>query len=270
MSAILRSIGDGWTFAWKQPALLRAGVWLILLPMAVSRVLDVPLPTDRPEYAAVVVVVQLGIAVLLTWGTACVLTIGRRLLQAKSGRMRTSFTAVRTQARGIIVSLLLTDILRGCIALFLGLPLVVFLLLTETVAHERNATVLGLIEQYPWLPLCMIPFTLLPILYLIQTSLAAMVVAYEKTAFRPALARSRALIRGHLWYMVGVLVVIGLLWVPGIVLDAVITSSSLPYAVTVSAVLTATLNTIALVLSLLSLTLHYKKLGGGAKPLPSA
>lgn len=263
MTPVLRFIGAGWTFFWRQPALARAAFLLVFLPMTASYYLSVPFEGLGAENVAVLSVLHLGLIVLLMWGIACVLTVGKRLLQSKSGRTRTSFKAVQAQARGLIIPLLLTDILRFCLAVLWGLPLALGAIVAAMMAHERNLTLLDYAFLYPWLPVLGILLAIPPALYLVQTVLAPFVVAYEKLAFRPALLRSRQLVRGRLPYTVFVSVALLLLWAPGTVASELLHRfAGEDVAFFVEPPVAALLDSTALVLWLLAMTQYFKALGG--------
>lgn len=271
MTPVLRFVGVGWTFFWRQPALVRASLLLVFLPLLASYALSAPADGQRPESMAVLVVLHLTAIILLVWGIACVLTVGKRLLQAKSGRTRTSFRAVQSQARGLIVPLLLTDILRACIAFLWGLPLLAFVLgfVVYTDDLFSGMTAMQAANEYPWLWLVGVAaaaLSLLPAVYLLQTVLAPFVVAYEKLAFRPALARSKQLTRGRLPYTLVVSVLLLFLWLPGALAATVIGATlHADVAVLIDAPLTAFLDAFSLVLWLLAMTQYFKALGGKAK-----
>lgn len=267
MTPALRFVGASWTFFRRQPALRSAAFVLVFLPLAAMNVLDVAMETDRPEQVAVTVVLYLGAAVLATWGSACVLTVGRRLLQAKAGRLRTSFKAVRGQAKGLIVPIILTEILRGCIAALLCLPaaaLAVYALSTLDVAAIMREP---FADQRPFFyvsGVCVL--LLLPLVYQMLTSLAPLVVAYEKIAFRQALRRSIQLTRRHIGRTLVVTAVLGLFWIPGIAADLLLSRYANPtVALVATPVVSAAFDALAAVTWLLSLTQFYKALGGKTK-----
>ncbi len=265
MTPVFRFVAGAWTFFWRQPALLRSTFLLVFLPMTAMGYLDVP-ATDEPQQIAVLVVLHVAAAVLLTWGMACTLVVGRRILQAKAGRLRTSFNAVQGQARGLIVPLLLTDILRGCITALWGLPFFVMVIIAVTLADERHLSGMQLLQTWPWLIPLGILLVLPAIHYALRTVLAPLVVVYEKLSFRPALARSGALTKGRLGRTLLVVIVLCILWIPGIAAEELLVRFA-PAEVSTLAIppVTAFFDTFALVLWLLAMTQFYKALGGKAK-----
>lgn len=268
MTPALRFAATSWTFLWRQPALLRAAALLVLLPMLVVDVLVTIRIEDTPaEEAAVVVVLLLAVFALLAWGTACTLVVGKRLLQAKAGRTRTSFNAVQTQARGFIAPLLLTGILRYCIALFWSLPAVGLGLfaMTELQITYLTSDPFEEARAYQYLAgMCLL--LLLPLAYLALTVLAPQAVVYEKLSPRQALIRSRKLLWPRAARSLAVIIVLALLWVPSLAVEFLIATYVDPAIATFAApVAIALLDTVALVLWTLSLTQYYKALGGKAK-----
>ncbi len=266
MSPILRFIAGGWTFFWRQPALQRSTALLVFLPLVAIYELDPPSGLRSPEQTAVLVVLNIAAFVFLTWGIACTLTVGKRLLQAKAGRLRTSFKAVQGQARGLVVPLLLTDILRLCIAVFWGLPLVGLLFVALWLADENNLSRESFDAWYPWVWPVGFVLALLPLGYLLLTSLAPLAVAYEKLSPRQALARSRQLTWSRFGRTLAIVIVLLLLWTPGLLVETAfgiyIDENIARYAMPV---VTAFFDTFALTLWLLTMTQYYKALGGATK-----
>lgn len=265
--AILRFIGTAWSFFWRQSALRPAAFLLVFLPMVGIRYLDLPSGVATPQQAAILVVLTIAGLVLLTWGVACTLTVGKRLLQAKAGRTRTSFKAVRSHAKGLIVPLILTDILRACIAILWSIPagaLAIYAMTTidlEALIQEPFA------DQQPFFYLsgvCLL--LLLPAWYLVRTTLAPFVVAYEKTAFREALNRSKQLTGTHMARTLLVTAALGLFWVPGTLIDLLLDRAIDPTAALIAGPIAASaFDTVAWMAWLLGLTQFYKALGGKAK-----
>ena len=259
-----RLIGDAWSFFRRQPALQRSTVALVFLPLLAMSYLDATVGIERPEHAAVLVVLYLASYAALTWGTACTLVAGRRLLQAKAGRHRTSFKAVRSQATGLIVALILTDILRGCIALLWSLPAAGLAFAALSSTNFEALLLEPFADSRPFLYLsgtCLL--LILPLLYLLFTTLAPQVVAYEKIAFRQALRRSMYLTKKRIGSTLVVTTVLSVLWLPGIVSSSAIAYYANPTIASVaSPIVSAVFDTVAMTTWLLALTLFYKALGG--------
>lgn len=123
---------------------------------------------DRPEILLLLILCQLILGLILLWGMACVLSIGKRVLQAKSGRTRTSFKTVRSQAAGTFIPLLLTSVLRSIITVLWGILLIV-----------------------PG------------IVYFFRTAFYPVIVACEGVSYRPALKQCLELSRGKFWSIAG-------------------------------------------------------------------
>lgn len=267
MTPAFRFVGSSWTFFWRQPALRTATMTLVFPPLLAMSYLDTDAAVGSAEQAAVLFVLYVGATVVLTWGTACVLTVGKRLLQAKAGRLRTSFKAVRGHAAGLIVPIILTEILRGCITLLWGLPAVALTIYAMSTIDVPLLLEAPFADQRPFFYLsgvCVL--LLLPAVYQILTSLASIVVAYEKIAFRQALRRSIQLTWPRLGRTLVVTAILGLFWVPGIVVNVFLAQyAETGAAIVLAPVLSAAFDTVAVVLWLLSLTQFYKALGGKAK-----
>lgn len=111
--------------------MLQSAFWFLFFPtLAANLLTDYQLSHEdylghRPEMLLLLVLCQLLLGFVLLYGTACILNIGKRLLQAKSGRTRTSFKTVSAQARATFFPLLLTSILRSILVILWGLLLIV-------------------------------------------------------------------------------------------------------------------------------------------------
>lgn len=240
---------------------------LVFAPLVAMGFLNELVDVGDPERAAMLVVPYLAAIATLTWGVACTLVVGKRLLQAKSGRLRTSLKAVAGQARGLVAALLLTDILRGCIAMLWTLPAVGLAIVAMTTLDLRTIVASAIETGRPFLYLSGICLLLiLPLLYLLRTTFAPLSIAYEKTAFRDALKRSKELTKGRIGGTLALTTVLGLFWLPGMAVDVLLTSYGDP-TVAFFAVppLSALFDTLALTTWLLSLTQYYKALGGTTK-----
>lgn len=267
MTPVLRFIGTAWTFFWRQPALQRSALLLVFLPLAAIRFLDLPAGIATPEQAAVLVVLTIAGLVFLTWGLACTLIVGKRLLQAKAGRLRTSFKAVRGHAKGLIIPLILTDILRGCIAVLWGIPALALTIVALTTLDLEAIAAAPLTDPAPfWYLSGVCLLLLLPVWYMLRTALSSFVVAYEKTAFREALARSAQLTKPHMGRTLLVTAILGLFWIPGTLIDLFLPSYvDANVAMVAGPIAASAFDTVAWMAWLLGLTQFYKALGGKAK-----
>lgn len=119
---------------------------------------------NLPPITVFSIILMLIFALLIIWGSACILVIGKRLLTSRAGRNRTSFRAVARQARRYILPLFLTGILRTCFTILWGL-------------------------------LFIIP----GIIYAVRTTFYAIVVVCEGPSYRQALKHSKEVSFGHTW-----------------------------------------------------------------------
>lgn len=142
----------------------------------------------------------IAMQLVLTWGSACILVIGKRQIQNKAGRTRTSFAAVRTEAKPLIVPLFFTAILQGIMILYHAL---LFLIPVLVVALSSDDT-------DPWSLLILSPLLLPAFVYAIRTMFHDIVIATEGIAYRASLRRSKELITGKFWYTLWALMVFGL------------------------------------------------------------
>ncbi len=206
--------------------------WFLFLPALVTGLLtdmelrSETLLTERPELRILVGLGYLVASLVVVWGVVCILSIGKRLLQAKSGRARSSFKAVRIQARTYFIPYLLTSILRGVI------------------------TVL-------WTLLLIIP----GIIYMVRTVFYPVIVVCEGTAYRPALKQSMEIVRGQFWSVLLSVLCLGLLTiVPAQLLSgvfALIAKDAPPQIILAADVATAIIASFALVIYTLSLIQVY-------------
>lgn len=249
MPNLFTLIGNAWRFYRKQPALNGVLFWLMFLPITAVNVLTqmlTPPPTGvtvpgsysgmvAPSASAMLLFLPLLLVFTLAvvWGSACVLLVGKRLIQSKAGRARTSFAAVRSDAMAYVMPLFLTGILRACFTIFwcwaLSIPYVIILILAcraagisdiETLRATYSPVTLGVGFALGYIALML---SLLPgIIYSIRTVFYEIVVVAEDKAYRPALGRSKQIVRGHTWriffYMLGLSVV---LYLPAIIATAI-------------------------------------------------
>lgn len=167
--SVLTLIGEAWSFIRRQPVLLPVLLWLIVLPSTLINVLallsgDIPFFPDSMNVTVLVLLAEFMLAIVMLWGTASAVIVGKRLVQAKAGRSRSSFSVVRHQGAHFILPLVFTGVLRGCITILLALLLV-------------------------------IP----GVIYAVRTSFYTFTVVLEDLSFRDALRRSSAIVRGKTW-----------------------------------------------------------------------
>ncbi|MDD5623355.1 MAG: hypothetical protein PHI23_01440 [Candidatus Peribacteraceae bacterium] len=238
--SVFSLIGQSWEFLRKQPALGSVLLWLIILPMAVLAAFTTLL-TPREErlmtsFLGIVplsapvnflfLVLQIVLVLIVTWGIACVILVGKRLIASRAGRARTSFRTVRSKGATYIVPLFLTSILRDCFAFF-------------------------------WAILFVIP----GIVYSLRTAFYPVIIIAEGRSYRAALRRSRQVAMGRTWTVLRKLLGLALLlFVPPTLLllplRELAASADLPLLILLD-VLEAGLNGLATVLFTLSLVLLY-------------
>lgn len=232
MPNLFSVFGQSWDFCRKQSALMQAAFWLLFLPALVGQFLtdyqiaNKTMLGNRPEISLLLVLCQIVIALLTLWGTACVLSVGKRLLQTKAGRAKTSFAIVRSQGAAVFVPLLLTGILR---------------------------TIFGFL----WTLLLIIP----GIIYMIRTAFYPIIVVCEGVAYRPALKQCLELSKGRFWQIAGTIVGLGVLTlVPAQLISAILLmmADGLPVGAIAAADTAASLVfTIALVVYEIGLVIAY-------------
>lgn len=139
MSSPFAIISTAWGFYRKHPMLNEIAFWLFFLPVGAIDALGGLIGTVEAQEAGMIVngmdvsptdlVIMLPLIVVLVylmiWGQACVLVVAKRMLAGQAGRTRTSFSAVRKQARKFISALFLTELLRSLITTLLLLLLIV-------------------------------------------------------------------------------------------------------------------------------------------------
>lgn len=232
MPNIFSLFGQSWDFCRKQSALLQAAFWLLFLPTLVGQFLadyeiaHKDILGNRPEISLLLVLVQIMFALLTLWGTACVLVVGKRLLQTKAGRSKTSLSIVRSQGAASFVPLLLTGILRSVIGLL-------------------------------WSLLLLIP----GIVYFIRTAFYPIIVVCEGVSYRPALKQCLELSKGRFWQVAGTIIGLALLTlVPAQLISALlmIMADGLPVGALIAADTAASLLfTIAFVVYEIGLVIAY-------------
>lgn len=179
-------------------------------------------------------VIQLALSIVLVWGIACVLVVGKRMIKSKAGRAKTSFAVVRKDGSKYILNLLITGILRDIFTFF-------------------------------WTLLLIIP----GIIYGIRTAFYYVVIVCEDSGYRESLKKSKKVVKGHTW--TALLYLVGLsLWIflPTIIIVGIIGTAIEtfdPRLVTITYVVTSVLMSFAILLFTLSTILLYAEI----KKLPA-
>ena len=232
MPNLFTIIGESWSFWRKQQAAMHVTMLFLFLPMLgmslldataerLEKTMDVP-----PELQIVFALTVILLSLALLWGDACTLSVGKRLLQAKSGRARTSFKTVRSQASGVFLPYLLTYILR-------------------------------LITTLLWSLLLIVP----GIVYAIRTAFFPIIVVCEGEAYRPALRRSMDLVNGQFWQVFWTLLGLSaLILFPAEIIDNIfkeIVKNAPMQVVFAASVAGSIINSVALAIYLFSLIQAY-------------
>jgi uncharacterized membrane protein len=219
----LTLISSSWQFYRKQPALNSVLLWLLIVPGTLQEALTF-IPWERGVLhengldQAAYAITSLALSILSLWGLAAVLLVGKRMIQNRAGRSRTSFRAVRTQSLRYVVPLLLTSILRGFATLYWSLLFIIPAILVMVSSNSCNTIIPASIAllssndsdgiRQSLLSLvvhCRMVFILLPLLlpavvYSVQTTFCSLVVVGENKRYRQALRRSRDVIKGRFWH----------------------------------------------------------------------
>ncbi len=196
-----------WKYFWKHRALQTILVWLFIIPETLQILLsntDAPSPFlltasrewQLAEFLGILASIALSIIVL--WGGACVLLIGKRMIQNKAGRSRTSFRSVRKDALPLIVPLFLTSLLQFCFLFYRSLLYLVpagFVLFFLALGYRAPFLTP---QHLPWILLALTPLLIPSILYYFQTFFSSIVLVSENVRYRKALRRSSELVSGKI------------------------------------------------------------------------
>ena len=171
MPNLFSLIGSAWDFYKSNPVLNIVTFWLLFLPMLLLDILDrFLMETEDMWLLAFVIVIVLSLVIV--WGQACVLTLGKKLLGGKGGSKSVTFAKLRGDASKLIVPLFFTEILFSCITLL-------------------------------WALLLIIP----GIIYGVRAGFYPIVIATEGKAYREALQKSYKVVHGNtwtaFWYLLG-------------------------------------------------------------------
>lgn len=132
-------LGQALSFYKKQPVLNEIAFWLMFLPVATIDALGGLTDTAyaqgfanaqalsgmTPMEIAIAIPIFVVIVYFFILGQACTLMVAKRLVSSPAGRTRTSFKAVRNQAKKYVAALFMTELLRSAITLLFTLLLIV-------------------------------------------------------------------------------------------------------------------------------------------------
>jgi hypothetical protein len=290
-SSVLQILQTSWQFLWNQPVLAWIAFWLYVIPFtlieALRRLMDPsdPLGTtpvrsamqEIDPHSIVFVLLIFGLIFISFWGHTCLLLIGKRLIQQKAGRARTSFRTVRKEALPMVLPLLLTAVLRLCITLEWSLLFIApaFLILIQPTCRVEIVSVVTAIQQgtaINTVPHCVLllllltPLLLPAIVYTLRTSLFDSAFITEDLRFRKALRRSSKVMYGHFWHamklIIGACLCIG---IPAMILTSVIydtIEAAAPQLGLTADIITSGIDTLAsmlIVLSMIQIFGHLRK-----------
>ncbi|PIQ75756.1 hypothetical protein COU78_00090 [Candidatus Peregrinibacteria bacterium CG10_big_fil_rev_8_21_14_0_10_49_24] len=250
MNNVFTVIGTSWDF-YKSQSVLRAVLfWLLMIPLTLllatgdifveetlSRDYTMAGILEGSQSAMPLIgflFIQVALGIVMLWGIACVLLVGKRLMQTRAGRTRTSFSIVRKEAGHFVGNLFLTDILRTCFTFF-------------------------------WSLLLIVP----GIIYFVRTFFYAIAIVCEGKGYREALRHSKDVVQGHttvaLLHLAGTA---GAIFLPLAVIDGFVIElvlRTLPDLVRLTYLTSAYLYSLGIVIFMLSTVSLYSQL----KKLPS-
>jgi hypothetical protein len=199
-------IAAAWAYCRKQPVLVALALWFLALPGAVADMVEwMGGGWNRSSYLCIQVIVNLLVVFLSLWAMGGILLVGRRMIQNKAGRARSSIRAVMADAAVLIVPLLVICLLRLClITLGTLLFIVPALLVLLTPGLCGPAAPEGLLPLPPpllgscwWSLLLLSPLLLPAFIYFIRTTFAPIALVADDLQARQALRHSSHLVRGH-------------------------------------------------------------------------
>lgn len=241
MPNLFTIIGESWGFCRKQPALMHVMLWLFIVPSIGLLLLEdtaerYESTTVAPELALLMILVLIVLTLIMSWGAVCVLSVGKRLLQAKSGRTRTSFKTVRSQAASMFVPFVLTHMLREIFTVLWSIALI-------------------------------IP----GFIYSVRTTFYAVIVVCEGISYRAALQKSKDVVKGNFWRVFwSHLFLQCLTMVPAVVLSVIFAGIAMdaPFAIVLAAsTATSIVFALATTINLLSLIQIYHHFRPSTSPI---
>ncbi len=272
--APVRILQESWEYLRKQPVLSWVLVWLLILPTVLSSWVDRVWKAQRgfvPGNALhfepldlFYLSLSIFFALLTLWGVSAVLLVGKRMVVRRAGRTRSSFRRVILDALPMVFPLLLTSILQQCLVFYRALLYIIPVGMAFYVIHRA---LLGPADaaRAAFLSLLILSPLLIPaVVYWLRTILFPAVFGCEEKAYREALQRSSALIRGRFGPVVLTILALALLtFLPAIIISwvtALLTPAGpvlLPYAMDI---IHAALSSTALLMFILAMTGLYGRL----------
>ena len=131
MNSSFAIIGTAWSFYRKQPVLNLIAFWLFFFPIAlldaVKGVINTVsaqetitidnIQSMSPMELTVMIPITIVLIYLMVWGQACTLMVAKKMINSSAGRARSSFKAVRKQAKKYIIPLFFVGIIRSATTL---------------------------------------------------------------------------------------------------------------------------------------------------------
>ena len=193
MPSLFVLIGVAWAFCAKQTVLNGIMLCFFVPPTSMLYLLteymqNTPaemLPLSLNGMRIFFMLAAFALSLWMTYGAACVLTVGMRLLKSRAGRSRTSFAAVRKQALPFVFPLLLTDILRDCLLMLWSLPFIL------------AAVTIGMTYGNPYYGFFAAPLFIPAVIFMTRSYFYDILIVAEKMQFRNAILASAGLVRGE-------------------------------------------------------------------------
>lgn len=266
MPSVFSLIGSAWQFYRKQPVLNIVLFWLLFLPPSIFDLVTVfaesavaqgieaaDLAQLKSVDFALTVLAVVFLIYFTIWGQASVLVIGKRIISSPAGRNRTSFKAVRSQARKFIGPLLLTGVLRFIIAAVLCIGVVIPIALSTNIPSVAVAILVAV--------------ALLPgFIYGVQTAFYDIIIVSGKQQYFDALKESRKLMKGKTIRVLGIFLGVAILLLGPTVLFDVVTrytiNQEFPFMEPYVSIVSNGISSFALMLLQLSAIYLYKELAG--------
>jgi len=218
-------------------------VWFLIIPMALQSWLT--RAGESPAHLALIFrqgvdLMQLFIAccilvlaLITLWGWTCVLLLARRLIQSRAGRARASFRAVRKESFPLVLPLLLTSLLQGCLLFYRSLlflvPLLLLLFLNPCHLTFGPGTPLSSAFERCPLSFLLLPLLLPAIFFYVRTFFFDIILVGEGRMYRAALKRSKEMTHGRVCRVAGTLLVLAALTLlPAFILQIIIEQAATP------------------------------------------
>lgn len=207
MPSFFSLIATAFRFYKKQPVLNTIVFWLLFIPQSViDAMINI---TDRAiaqgfsslsdnttngVAIAIASLIAIFLVYFMVWGQACVLLVGKRIISSPAGRSRTSFKAVRSQARKFIGPLLLTSIIRTVLCFLLCILAIIPLAFIDKLPIIAFRILLG-ISFVPAL------------VFFLHTAFYDIIIVSGKSTYFAALSESNAVVQKRtlrtLFYFLG-------------------------------------------------------------------